>query len=222
MTPRAVRGAPRAAALPSDVRGKRRQIVAAAHALFSAGFERTSMDAIAAAAGVSKVTVYAHFPSKTDLFLAVVDEKATALRKRCRTIGARTDLTLEARLTLIGASFVTLLTKRENLALFRVLIGECSRFPTLAAHIVEATRVPMLQMMSDLIGRAVAAGELQCCDCPRAAEFFFGMLHGTIRIDSLLDDRFRPTKETIAAHVALCVAAFRALYAPHGQRGVQA
>ena len=54
---------------------KRAAIVAAAIAEFRArGFESTSMDRIATEAGVSKRTVYNHFPSKDDLFEHILQE----------------------------------------------------------------------------------------------------------------------------------------------------
>jgi TetR/AcrR family transcriptional regulator of autoinduction and epiphytic fitness len=52
---------------------KRAAIVDAAIAEFrSNGFESTSMDRIAASAGVSKRTVYNHFPSKDELFAEIL------------------------------------------------------------------------------------------------------------------------------------------------------
>jgi TetR/AcrR family transcriptional regulator of autoinduction and epiphytic fitness len=54
---------------------KRQAIVEAAIAEFrSTGFESTSMDKIAATAGVSKRTVYNHFPSKDELFAQILHE----------------------------------------------------------------------------------------------------------------------------------------------------
>ncbi|WP_426136578.1 TetR/AcrR family transcriptional regulator [Pseudomonas sp. PWP3-1b2] len=54
---------------------KREAIVAAAIAEFRAnGFEVTSMDKIAATAGVSKRTVYNHFPSKEELFAEILNQ----------------------------------------------------------------------------------------------------------------------------------------------------
>src|SRR5476649_1659951 len=54
---------------------KRQAIVDAAIAEFRAfGFEATSMDKIAATAGVSKRTVYNHFPSKDELFTHILLE----------------------------------------------------------------------------------------------------------------------------------------------------
>jgi TetR/AcrR family transcriptional regulator of autoinduction and epiphytic fitness len=54
---------------------KRQAIVDAAIAEFRAsGFEATSMDKIAATAGVSKRTVYNHFPSKDELFAQILQQ----------------------------------------------------------------------------------------------------------------------------------------------------
>ena len=53
---------------------KREAILQAAIAEFrSSGFEVTSMDKIAATAGVSKRTVYNHFPSKEELFAEILN-----------------------------------------------------------------------------------------------------------------------------------------------------
>jgi TetR/AcrR family transcriptional regulator of autoinduction and epiphytic fitness len=52
---------------------KRQAIVQAAIEAFrTTGFESTSMDKIAASAGVSKRTVYNHFPSKEELFAEIL------------------------------------------------------------------------------------------------------------------------------------------------------
>jgi TetR/AcrR family transcriptional regulator of autoinduction and epiphytic fitness len=59
---------------------KRQAIVDAAIAEFrSTGFESTSMDKIAASAGVSKRTVYNHFPSKDELFAQILHELWTSI-----------------------------------------------------------------------------------------------------------------------------------------------
>jgi len=49
-------------------------VEAASAYLARLGYESTSLDELASAAGFSKGAVYAHFPTKLDLFLAVVDE----------------------------------------------------------------------------------------------------------------------------------------------------
>ena len=53
---------------------RRALIVEAAGRLFGEhGYERTRLDEIAAAAGVTKPIVYRHFDSKRDLYLALLD-----------------------------------------------------------------------------------------------------------------------------------------------------
>jgi len=60
---------------PKDLE-KRAAILEAAKTLFlSRGFGATSMDAVAAGAGVSKLTVYNHFSDKDTLFLEAVKAK---------------------------------------------------------------------------------------------------------------------------------------------------
>ncbi|MBO0922901.1 helix-turn-helix transcriptional regulator [Cellulomonas sp. zg-ZUI199] len=66
---------------PRMARAERRsQLLAIALELFATeGFHHVSMDDIADRAEVSKPVLYRHFPSKLDLYLAVVDEQGTAL-----------------------------------------------------------------------------------------------------------------------------------------------
>lgn len=60
------------ARLPRDER--RAQLLAAALEVFTAaGYHAAAMDEIADRAGVSKPVLYQHFPSKLDLYLAVLD-----------------------------------------------------------------------------------------------------------------------------------------------------
>lgn len=59
---------------------KRAKIIAAARDLFlSDGFDRSSVDAVATKAGVSKRTVYDYYGDKQNLLLAVVEESSSAV-----------------------------------------------------------------------------------------------------------------------------------------------
>ncbi len=59
---------------------RHQQVLQLAEELFAAGgFHHVSMDDIAEQAGVSKPVLYRHFPSKLDLYLAVVDRRGEAL-----------------------------------------------------------------------------------------------------------------------------------------------
>ena len=69
--------------LVSGWQRKHDAIAAAALVLFARdGYERTSVDAIAAEAGVSKRTVYSHYGDKENLFLLVLRETYDTMRDR--------------------------------------------------------------------------------------------------------------------------------------------
>lgn len=64
--------------VPRELR--RRQLLAVAEALFvERGYAATSMDDVAAEAGVTKLIVYRHFESKDDLYRAVLDRTTVRL-----------------------------------------------------------------------------------------------------------------------------------------------
>ncbi|MBF0309571.1 MAG: TetR/AcrR family transcriptional regulator, partial [Magnetococcales bacterium] len=59
---------------PRDPERMRRVLQSAARQFCELGFERTSVEAVAQASGVSKVTIYSYFPTKQLLFEAVVEQ----------------------------------------------------------------------------------------------------------------------------------------------------
>ena len=70
-----------ASAADERAAAKRAQISAAARAVFlERGYAGASMDAVTAAAGVSKQTLYSYFPSKALLFRDFLDQELGQLR----------------------------------------------------------------------------------------------------------------------------------------------
>ncbi|RKT88684.1 regulatory protein, tetR family [Saccharopolyspora antimicrobica] len=85
-------------------RGGRERILAAANALFEAqGINATSMEQVAAAAPVSKRTLYAHFPTKDDLVVGHLRELVESGRT-LEGVFDRTDLTPEERILALFAA----------------------------------------------------------------------------------------------------------------------
>jgi TetR/AcrR family transcriptional repressor of mexJK operon len=115
---------------------KRAAILAAARKLFlSDGFERTSMDAIAATAGVSKRTVYDYYGDKRALLLAVVEQAVGAL---AATVAGAIDEHLvdvvDVGAALVGfASSITAsaIGSADYTALMRLLSTESDNLPEL-------------------------------------------------------------------------------------------
>jgi len=75
--------------LPRQAR--RKQLLGAAREIFVAqGFHAAAMDDIAERAGVSKPVLYQHFPSKLDLYLALLDQHAAELKANLKAALAST------------------------------------------------------------------------------------------------------------------------------------
>jgi TetR/AcrR family transcriptional repressor of mexJK operon len=112
-------------------RGKRDAVLdAAVELLLQHGYDGASMDAVAAHAGVSKTTVYAHFEDKLELFKAVIRHGAETLGAHLRELRQRegsAEGAAEDRLAgvLIAASRAG--AGVEAIAYFRVMIAELHR-----------------------------------------------------------------------------------------------
>ena len=118
---------------------KRDEIRRAALGLFIRdGYERTSVDAIAAEAGVSKRTVYNHFGDKENLFLSVVQGTFARLVGLTDEIlerhlgGLRDQAAVEPALVAALLEVARTITQLpERAGLIRLFIAEASRFPIL-------------------------------------------------------------------------------------------
>jgi len=93
----------RVARLPRAQR--RDQILAAATEAFAhQGFAATGLDEIAAQAGVTRVILYRHFDSKTDLYQAALDRFCAVLGDRvARPVGGFTDASIDGLISAAAA-----------------------------------------------------------------------------------------------------------------------
>ena len=93
----------------TDLTGERRRIFKAALGCFERyGLRRTTMDDVAAAAGVSRKTVYNYFANKTGLVAEVIFDEARRVNARARrTLDLdlpAADLVVEAALSLVASA----------------------------------------------------------------------------------------------------------------------
>ncbi len=115
---------------------KRAAILAAARERFLAdGFDGTSVDAISAAAGVSKRTVYDYFGDKQTLLLAVIEASGTSLMTTIDAAIADNLVhvtSLEDALVNFALRIIsTTLTSSDYAALTRIVANEASHLPDL-------------------------------------------------------------------------------------------
>ena len=100
------------------------------------GYASTSMDQIAADAGVSKRTVYNHFPSKDGLFEHIL-EKLWVSGNACLDVPYRNDRALDTQLAELVDACVQLYSDAKFLDLARVAIAELIHTPQRARPFLE-------------------------------------------------------------------------------------
>src|SRR5215216_1209006 len=118
-------------------KAKRDQILSGARGVFLRdGFAAASTDAIAAAAKVSKRTLYVYYPSKEELFadvmrkLTIENPQIRAL-KTMEEISPSSEEELRRDLLRLAQKIVATMMQPDYLALLRTTIADTHRFPQL-------------------------------------------------------------------------------------------
>jgi AcrR family transcriptional regulator len=137
------------------------EILAAALDLFRArGYAATRIEDVARRAGVTKGTVYLYFPSKEELFKALVREAVLPNILRAEEMvrghrGPPSEL-LRELLTLIGGRIAA----DDRLSAFpKLMIAEAGNFPELARFYLRQVIRRGLRLIAFILARGVAAGE---------------------------------------------------------------
>ncbi|MES2070609.1 MAG: TetR/AcrR family transcriptional regulator [Pseudomonadota bacterium] len=154
---------------------KRAAILQAAISEFRAnGFEATSMDKIAATADVSKRTVYNHFPSKDELFAAILQElweSSAALTE----LSYRSDRPLREQLLELMQQKMRMMNDAHFMDLARVAIAATIHSPERAREMIERMD-KREEGLTAWIRLAQADGKLKPVDPEFAAHLLQGQL----------------------------------------------
>jgi len=150
---------------------------AAARLFLDKGYQATSMDDIAAAARISKQTIYTHFSSKEHLFADLVLGNADRVEAFIGSLVAPFPEAgdLEAGLRRVAREYARFVIRPEVLHLRRLVIGEAGRFPDLARTYYERVPERVYSALAALLRELADAGRLQIDD-PLLAAHHFGWL----------------------------------------------
>ena len=166
----------------------REHILLSAKSVFlETGFERASMDAVAARAETSKRTVYAHFESKENLFLAVVELVRSLMLERLHSPGHYADDPEEA-IVLFCARYLESLRYESSIQLCRVSIAEATRFPAGAAQYYEVVFEEVGARLDEYLAAAYRLPPATCKEVTRRllGELLFpALLRGLFGLDEL-------------------------------------
>ena len=170
LLPPDVPGAPTPARRERRKQARAGELLDAALALFvEKGFAATRVEEVAARAGVSKGTLFLYFPSKEELFKAVVHENAArhlddALREVSEFTGSSAELLREfirRWWTQYGGTAAAGLTK--------LIMSEAANFPDLAQYYQDEVVQPSHELVRRIVQRGIARKEFRAIDLTLAS-----------------------------------------------------
>lgn len=201
---------------PDRADAKRQQIRAGAQRLFlKLGYERASMDAIAAEARVSKQTLYRYYQAKGALFVDILRQMTVG--SFLRDVPALVEgLPLTSQADLEGALVAFTTGASESLlapayvAMLRVLIAEAPRFPELAEQMRASLVAQGSEALADLLTRAYHAGIIAQPPTEEMLLLLVAPLLAYLLADGLIagvDQPAKPPPETLVTLVRFFMAA---------------
>jgi AcrR family transcriptional regulator len=208
------------AAAPQDTRGvtpifdtaKRQQLMGGARRVFlEHGFNGASVGDIVRAAGVSKGTLYAYFPSKEKLFESMIFEDR---RKQAEAICEfdEADENVARVLTKLGTSLMEAMSTPETIAFVRTVIGAVSKFPEVGRVFYEAGPGYGVARLAAYLRRMTDKGLLHISNAECAAQQFLDLCRGGCYAQLMFGYAEGPSPEVIASNVESAVSVFMKVY----------
>ena len=195
---------------------KRAAILDAAGQVFLAkGYVGTSMDEIAAAAAVSKQTVYKHFADKEALFHELI---TATVQRTDEPAGedpvVRGDRPFDEELRAFARRLLHGVMQPRVVQLRRLVIGEATRFPALGRAFYDLGVDKTTDTLSDAFAGLVDEGHLELDDPQLAAEHFLWLvLSIPLNRAMLLGDNHGVRVKDLDRYADAGVDAFLAAYA---------
>jgi AcrR family transcriptional regulator len=164
---------------------RRVQILLAAQSCFGkAGYHKTTMDDIVAAAGLSKGALYWHFKSKEKIFLALFDEFERAI------FGAWDDLEGVPALEAIKREAEVVLESITSDRAFVETWSEFLKHPMARERFASVYNQSRARLQTTIEG-GIVRGELKPCDAFQAAASITALIEGLL-LQALADPGFDP------------------------------
>jgi TetR/AcrR family transcriptional repressor of mexJK operon len=196
---------------PKDL-AKRQAILEAAKNLFIRnGYANTSMDAVAAEAGVSKLTVYSHFNDKETLF-------SCAVVARCEEqvpelfVDVPADEHVEKVLLGIARGFQTLINSPESIDLNRLIIALGPQGASLTQVFFEAGPQRVLHELARFLSKLSGKNGLHFESPLNAAGHFLSLIKGVHHFRLLIGTGEIPDEHAADHHAREVVALFLKAY----------
>lgn len=188
---------------------EKRILRAALHVFAERGFTGASMDEIATEAGISKPTLYQYFPSKDDLFLAIMAEERDHMLASFDHTG---DAHMVAELHDFSWHYAEIVLRPDMLSLARLIISEAQRLPDIGRIYQASGPDRVLAGMIAYLERQKQAGRLDFEDAELAAEDLWGLILSAPRNRVLHIPDAMPDRATIERYIHNGLAVFLRAY----------
>jgi AcrR family transcriptional regulator len=169
----------------------------AKHSFLGNGYSATSMSAIATELGGSKGTLWSYFPSKEELFAAVLDHATADYRQQMSSVLQPTNDPYATLLTFCR-SFLTKITSPDGIRLHRLIAAESGRFPEIAEIFFRRAPQPTQEMLAEFFAVEMAAGHMRRDEPLAAARALAGLCLGGLH-QRVLWGKDEPSTEKIDA-----------------------
>jgi TetR/AcrR family transcriptional regulator, mexJK operon transcriptional repressor len=183
----------------------------AAGVFLAGGFSGASTNEIARRAHASKATFYSRFPTKEDLFVAVIEHRMERIFKAV-TPPLSSDAPPEAALRSFGSNLIHLALTREQVGLVRLIGMEAGRFPKLARRFFEAGPALGQKTLAAYMRQCIERGSLRPSDPVRMAEHFISLVTGGEVRWFVLGLRPRPARKRLQDHLDAALRGFLQAY----------
>jgi AcrR family transcriptional regulator len=142
------------------------------------GFELVTIDAIAAAVGMTKRTVYARYQDKAALFKASVQRAIDRWLVPIEALHAVDSDDIEATLTAVARIRMANAISPAGLRLQRIINAESYRFPEIFTLAYEQGMRPTIEFLTEVLRRHSDAGTVKITKPEIAATSFLSMVVG--------------------------------------------
>lgn len=133
------------------------------------GFAATRSEEVARRAGVSKGTLYLYYPSKEELFKAVVRQSLTPIiAVGADIVGSFTGSTPEL-LVLLMTTWWDNVGKTRASGIFKLMMAEACNFPDLTRFYVDEVVIPSRQLLVRALQRGIDRGEFRALNVDELA-----------------------------------------------------
>ena len=180
---------------------RRQAFLKAARAVFlEHGYEAASVNEIVRRAGGSLATLYAQYGNKEGMFLAVAEDQHERFVAEIMPQGVD-DLPLAEGLQLMGEQLLAALLTEDNLAFYRIVVGEGRKFPQLLQRYLTQGASHVLGHVANYMRARAQQDGGTIAEVDIAAGYFFELVRSRHHYFALADSSHRPTKQEIAEHV---------------------